>query len=60
MLLTAAMGRALCFTVSHHDPVGDPAVYLNESLASAARAERYRHRSGDLDDLRTARLRAAG
>jgi CHAT domain-containing protein len=35
MLFSAAMGRALCFTRSHHDPDGDPEVYLREALSKA-------------------------
>lgn len=57
MLLTAAMGRALCFTISHHDPVGDPAVYLNESLATARDLQDSATEAAILNDL--ANLHAA-
>ena len=57
MLATAAMGRALSFTVSHHDQVGDPAVYLDESLAIARKLDDKSTQAAVLNDI--ANLHAA-
>ncbi|MBC8109144.1 MAG: CHAT domain-containing protein [Anaerolineae bacterium] len=57
MRLTAAIGRALCFTISHHDTVGDPAIYLNESLATARELNDIATEAAILNDL--ANLHAA-
>src|SRR5687768_11463903 len=57
MLASAAMGRALSYTVSHHDVAGDPAVYLNESLSIARELDDKSAQAAVLNDL--ANLHAA-
>ncbi|CAN5473715.1 hypothetical protein BH09PLA1_BH09PLA1_05780 [soil metagenome] len=57
MLSTAASVRARCFTVSHHDTVGDPAVYLNESFSTARELNDAATEAAILNDL--ANLHAA-
>jgi CHAT domain-containing protein len=51
MLFSAAMGRALCFTVSHHDPAGDPQPYLQEALDLARQLNAPAIEAAVLSDL---------
>jgi CHAT domain-containing protein len=51
MLFSAAMGRALCFTVSHHDTEGSPQPYLSEALAIARQLEDTATEAAVLNDL---------